>query len=432
MLLRKRETGEVMVDQFYKRNFELAKKTASKSLTSNQMDSRELRILFATCYGHFMSHFNMLVFPAVVLPLVGRLKMDMADILDLSFWMYCLFGITALPWGMIADRWGSKLLFLTFYLGAGCSGLAAAVWIDNPSRFSMALAMIGLFSGIYHPIGLGMISKEIKRVSLGMAYNGMFGNLGLATAPLLTGVVNWLWGPSAAYLSLGVLNLLGVGLIAVLPRTEVHRSDRKSSGDGNGFLVAFLILLVAMMLGGIVYRGATVILPAYFELKNQVIFQWLSSVAGGGLSKNLVATTFVSFIFIVGMLGQYTGGRTAERFDLRICYFIFHAITIPAAFLMATTTDLPLVMLTLIYFFFLLGMQPIENTLVAKFTPKKLHHSAFGSKFVLTFGVGALAVKMIKIIETNFGIETVFYALGMVSVVLVGVIAILIRKTRKT
>jgi len=56
--------------------------------------------------------------------------------------------------------------------------------------------------------------------------------------------------------------------------------------------------------------------------------------------------------------------------------------------------------------------------------------SAFGSKFVLTFGVGALAVKMIKTIETNSGIETVFYALGIVSVVLVVVIVILIQKTR--
>jgi MFS family permease len=397
------------------------------------MDSRESRILVATCYGHFMSHFNLLVFPAVVLPLANRLNMSMGYILNLSFWMYCLFGITALPWGIIADRWGSKTLFLIFYLGAGLSGLAAAAWIDQPSRFSLALAMIGLFSGIYHPIGLGMISKGIKRLSLGMAYNGMFGNLGLATAPLLTGVVNWLWGPSAAYLLLGALNLLGVGLIAVLPRMEVHGSGGKSSGDGNGngFLAAFLILLVAMMLGGVVYRGATVILPAYFELKNQAIFHWIHSIAGIGLSKNLVATTMVSFVFIVGMLGQYTGGRTAERFDLRFCYLIFHAITIPAALLMATAANLPLVILALIYFFFLLGMQPIENTLVAKFTPRKFHHSAYGSKFVLTFGVGALSVKMIKAIETAFNIEAVFYGLGLTSVVLVGVIVILIFRTRR-
>jgi len=397
------------------------------------MDSRETRILVATCYGHFMSHFNMLVFPAVVLPLAHRLNMGMGYILDLSFWMYCLFGISALPWGMIADRWGSKPLFLIYYLGAGLSGLAAAAWIDHPSRFSLALAMIGLFSGIYHPIGLGMISKGIKRISLGMAYNGMFGSLGLASAPLLTGVVNWLWGPSAAYLFLGALNLLGVGLIAVLPSMESQVSVNKSSeeGNGNGYLVAFLILLGAMMLGGVVYRGATVILPAYFELRNQAIFHWIHSAAGIGLSKNLVATAIVSFIFIMGMFGQYTGGRTAERFDLRFCYLIFHAITIPAALLMARASDIPLVILALIYFFFLLGMQPIENTLVAKFTPQKLHHSAYGTKFVLTFGVGALSVKMIKAIETAVNIEAVFYALGMTSMVLVGVIVILIYRTHR-
>lgn len=395
-----------------------------------QMDSRERRILIATCYGHFMSHFNMLVFPAVVLPLAGRLNMDMAYILNLSFWMYCLFGVTALPWGIIADRWGAKPLFFIYYLGAGLSGLAASLLIDNPEGFSIALAGIGFFSGIYHPVGLGMISKEIKRISLGMGYNGMFGNLGLATAPLLTGLVNWLWGPQAAYIALGVLNLAGVGLMAALPPMGSHGPEQKSAEDDNGLLGAFLILLVVMMLGGYVYRGATVILPAYFELKNQEIFLWLSSITGIGLSKNLVATAFASFIYVVGMLGQYTGGRAAERFDLRICYLVFHALTIPAVALMAVTTDLPLVALALIYFFFLLGMQPIENTLVAKFTPKKLHHSAYGSKFVLTFGVGALAVKMIKAIEMSFGIETVFYALAMTSVVLVGVIVLLIRKTR--
>ena len=98
---------------------------------------------------------------------------------------------------------------------------------------------------------------------------------------------------------------------------------------------------------------------------------------------------------------------------------------------MAFAVDLPLVFLALIYFFFLLGMQPIENTLVAKLTPEKFHHSAFGSKFVLTFGVGALSVKMIKAIETAYSIETVFYALGLTSIILVGVIGVLIQKTRK-
>ena len=41
-------------------------------------------------------------------------------------------------------------------------------------------------------------------------------------------------------------------------------------------LVPFLILLVAMMLGGVVYRGATVIFPAYLETESARIFQQIS------------------------------------------------------------------------------------------------------------------------------------------------------------
>ena len=119
-----------------------------------------------------------------------------------------------------------------------------------------------------------------------------------------------------------------------------------------------------------------------------------------------------------------------KNFEPKYCYLGFHAVTVPVAFAMAMTLDLSLVTLAMIYFFFLLGMQPIENTLVAVFTPKKFHHSAYGAKFVLTFGVGALSVYMIKAIETAYRIETVFIALGLISLALVGVIALLIYKTR--
>jgi MFS family permease len=394
------------------------------------MNSHERRILVVTCFGHFMSHFNMLAFPALVLPLAGRLNMEMTSVLSLSFWMYLLFGITALPWGIAADRWGAKPFLLLFYGGAGLSSLAVALWIDSHAGLSLALAVLGLFSGIYHPIGLGLISREIKRVSLGMGYNGIFGNLGLATAPLITGMMNWLWGPRAAYLFLAGLNLLGLLLMFVLPLSEAKKERNIGSGEGNGLVGAFLILLVAMMLGGVTYRGSSVIMPAYFELKNLGIFQWVSSITGAGLSKNIVAATVTSFIFFIGMLGQYTGGRMGEKYDPRLCYLAFHTATIPAAFLMAVAIDLPLMVLAMVYFFFLLGMQPIENTLVARLAPQRFHHSAYGAKFVLTFGVGALSVKMIKVIETAFNIDTVFVALGMVSLAIVGVIGLLIVRTR--
>jgi len=394
------------------------------------MDKHERHVLITTCFGHFMSHFNMLAFPALILPLTMRFNMEMSQVLKIPFLMYLLFGITALPWGIIADRWGVVSLFRMYYIGAGCSGLAAALWLDSSMGLTLALASLGLFSGIYHPVGLGLISKEITRVSLGMGYNGMFGNLGLAASPLLIGLINWLHGPRAAYLFLGGLNLIGVGLMLLFPLPPGKEASKQVNKKDNGALKPFIILLAAMMIGGIVYRGATVILPAYFELKTTGIYHWLTTLTGAAISPNLLATTITSLIFVTGMAGQYTGGRMAEHFDLRYCYLVFHIITIPAAFLIAIATDIPLIGLAIVYLFFLLGMQPIENTLVADLTPQRLHHSAFGLKFILTFGVGALAVLMAKSIQASYGIETVFVALGGVSILLVSVILVLIGATR--
>jgi MFS family permease len=392
------------------------------------MTRSEHNVLITTCFGHFLSHFNMLVFPAVVLPLAHRLDMPLASVLGISFWMYLLFGLTALPWGIAADRVGANTLMRLYYAGAGICGIAAAGWIDSPDRLAAALAGIGLFSGIYHPTGLGMISKHVSRVSVGMGINGMFGNLGLATAPLMAGVVTWVWGPRAAYLLLGALNLIGLATMTLLPLPAAGAGPAKA-GQGNGSH-GFMILLVAMMLGGIAYRGATVILPAYFELRNAGLFAWLGQTLPTDFSANLVATMITSAIFLVGMFGQYLGGRVAERFSLPYSYLVFHLITIGPAFLMARAADLPLILLALIYFFFLLGMQPIENTLVSLLTPARWRHAAFGMKFVLTFGVGALAVKGVGAIERSAGLMWVYPALGCVSIVLVLSIAGLILKLK--
>ncbi len=390
------------------------------------MNSRERSILGVTCYGHFMSHFNMLVFPAVLLPLAGSLKLSMTATLALSFWMYLLFGLSALPWGLAADRFGPRRLLGVFHLGAGLCGFWAAANIGEPSILWLALAGIGLFSGIYHPAGLGWIAKEVENTSRGMAFNGMFGNLGLATAPLLAGTVNYFWGTRMVYLVLGVMNLVGLVLLAL-------SSPQSSTGIGNNkkhqgnSLPAFLVLLVAMTMGGIVYRGTSVTLPAYFELQNGELYQYLTNLTGGLGSANVVATLLTSFIFFIGMAGQYTGGWVGERYRLTSGYLVFHMVTIPMALAMAASTNGMLVFFAMLHGFFLLGMQPLENTLVARLTPPNFLSSAYGMKFILTFGVGALSVKMVGLVKNAWGFPAVYQSLAGVSTLLVLAIVLLIK-----
>ncbi len=394
------------------------------------MNQREQSLLMVTCYGHFISHFNMLVFPAVLLPLASKFNYSMTQTLGMSFWMYLLFGITALPWGIAADKFGAKPLLALFYTGAGICGVFTALTIDTPYYFILGITGIGLFSGIYHPAGLGWIAKEIKRTSRGLAYNGMFGNLGLAVAPIMAGLVNHYYGVKAVYLVVGVLNLLGlVGMYFIKNKEKKVVQEKKITLKKGENLIAFLILLISMMLGGIVYRGTSVTLPAYFELNNSNFYSWITECVGNFGSANVTATLITSLIYLVGMLGQYCGGRFGEKYDLRKGYLLFHIITIPAALAMSMTTDISLVMFAMIHSFFLLGMQPLENTLVARLTPPKMLSSAFGLKFVLTFGVGALSIKMVEFMKIGYGFNSVYQLLSLVSTLLVISIVILMINT---
>lgn len=399
---------------------------------SHRLEFSEKRILIVTNFGHMMSHYNMFVFPNLVLPLTASLNLDLAQTLALPFWQYLLFGVTALPWGIAGDRVGGRILMIVMFLGAGVSGMAAAIWVDSAWALSLALAGIGFFSGIYHPIGMGLISKGVKRLTVAMGYNAVFGGLGLVIAPLATGIFNWISGPGTAFLALGTLNLIGFLLMLIFPmaKTQIEMAKKQSDGE-NGRIGAFVALLIAAGLAGLAFTGATVIIPSYLELKGTQILRTASAFWSEGLSSNLMATLVTSLVYAVGMVGQYIGGHAGERYDARLIYLVCHAACIPLAFLMAATQDFTLAGLSMAYFFFLLGNQPCENTLVARFTPERWHHSAFGLKFVLTFGVGSVAVKVAAWVKSVWGMEAIFTSLGFNSVCITAAILVLIAMTNR-
>ena len=295
---------------------------------------------------------------------------------------------------------------------------------------ALCLAGVGIFSGIYHPAGLGLISRGISKMSMALGYNGMAGNAGLAAAPILAGVLNHLYGIRTAFIFLGCLNLAGTLIMLCLPVVEPEGTKKAGTSGEGSLILGFAVLCVCMMLGGIAYRAITVILPAYLELHNPVLLDWIGRVNWMPASRNVVASALSSAVFVVGMFGQFLGGFAAQRFEPRRAYLIFHLTAMPLVLAMAFTTDLSLLIAAMGYVLFLLGMQPIENTLVARFTPDRLRHSAYGTKFILTFGVGSVAVHLVGWIKGMWSLSAVFVAMTAVSLAIVISILVLIRTTR--
>jgi MFS family permease len=396
------------------------------------VSGNEFRILIAASFGHFVCHYNVSVFPALVLPLAARLNLGAGQVVELSFLQYLLFGVSALPWGLMGDRLGGKRLLIVMFLGCSLAAVLAALSIDSPAWLYLSLGGLGLFSGIYHPTGMAMISKGVLRLNLALGYNAAFGGLGMVIAPLVTGIVNWLWGPRTAFLLVMALNLSGVTLLMLLLRSDPEREVTPKPETWTGMRFEFLLFLGAMVFAGMIITGATVILPAYLELRTSGLFEAMEGLWGAKPSSNLFATAVTALVYCVGMLGQFTGGVVGERFKPIVSYLWFHCVCLFIAFLMALTTNLPLVFLSNIYFFFLLGTQAMENTVFASLVPPHLHHSAFGIKYIIYFGAGAFAVKMVSWIESVWGSAAVFIGLALVSALLIIAVRILMFRMSET
>jgi fucose permease len=223
-------------------------------------------------------------------------------------------------------------------------------------------------------------------------------------------------------------------LLILVPIDEsITRKSREVSATGNDLVRYFLILCVGLVLAGISYRGNMLLLPAYLELNTTFFNDFISSfsfIKQQGTA-TLAATVLTSLVLVTGIFGQVLGGKLADTVDLRRAYLLVHGASLPFIFAMAFTTEHWLVLCAALYVCFSLGMQPIENSLIAALTPQRWRSTSYAIKFILNFGVGATVVYIIGPVKNAFSLETVYVFLSGVTFLLVISIFVLLVASRR-
>ena len=151
--------------------------------------------------AHSFTHYSLLILATAVLAMVqqdsGIFGGDYGPILALGTAMFVIYGICALPMGWLADRFGRRFLMIAFFMGSGAF-MVAAGFAPSPLMLAITLGAMGAFVAIYHPIGTAILVEAAgPKVGRAMGINGVFGNLGVATAPVLTAFIaadaGWRW-----------------------------------------------------------------------------------------------------------------------------------------------------------------------------------------------------------------------------------------------
>ena len=198
------------------------------------MTRDRLNFLFLNV-GHFLDHLFMLVFATVAaLRLTEEWGMSYAALIPYATPGFVAFGIGAIPAGWIADKWSREGMMVIFFIGIGASSIATAL-AGSPVEIALGLLAIGLFAAIYHPVGLAMVVHGRKKTGLPLAINGVFGNLGVAVAALLTGWLIDTAGWRSAFVLPGAVSIgLGFAYAAFVWSGRRSGAADRAGGSGGG------------------------------------------------------------------------------------------------------------------------------------------------------------------------------------------------------
>lgn len=383
------------------------------------------RILLYSSTGHALMHMMTVFYAVIVLTLAVEWKLPAEDLLKLYAPATILLGIVSLPAGWASDRFGAPAMMVVMFLGLGLSSIACGL-VPTGDTLALALALCGLgvFGAFYHSVGIGWVIRTAREQGHAMGVNGLFGSIGLALYGVVPGVLITLASWRAAFIVPGIVCVaVGVALAWEIARGRVaDRPMPATPGVKTGraeFWRVFSVLSVTMALEGVLWQAVMFGAAFVFE----------SHFAGNVLLVGLAA----SMIYAVSGVAQYAlGRRIIDRYPLKTTYIVASGLQIGAMLALAMGNGWLALFGAIASAVLSSATGPVENILIARYTPSRYHGLGFGAKFVVAFGASPLAILAIAWIRKETGsLDLLFLGLAVLSAVIV-LVALLLPGEERT
>ena len=386
------------------------------------------KIIFFTAGTHFMVHIYENCFSGILKDLQKEWGTDYTAMGNIGLPLFLLFGLMAIPGGWLSDRLGSKKILLTCLFGAAAASLAASftreiAGIHPMVVLSSLLALLGLFTGLYHPAGLSFISRGVEKKGAAMGIHGILGNLGLAIAPFAASWLAHSFGWRNAFFTLAFPAAI-LGTAFWLTRFEPQRGTGKSDGTLSwrelfphdkkaNLLPPILVLYLIAGLNGLTYRSILVYLPSYFR-------EQIGEASFLSLSGMVLASFLTTVILLVGAAGQWGGGRLADRAKPEKTYALAFLLSAPLVFGMGHLGGFALILSCFLFSGVYFSLQPMKNTLLAHYANPKAQGLTYGFIFFLEFGIGSFGSSLGGVVADRWGLAAIFDCAAVLILIMTG------------
>ena len=360
--------------------------------------------------AHLLDHFFMLIFPTAVLAISQEWGLSFAQPLPLSLPAVAIFGLGALPAGWLADHWSRRGMMAVFFFGIGTASVLAG-FARTAFELGAALALIGAFAAIHHPVGIAMLTIGSKRLGWTLGVNGVWGNLGLGVAALVTALIVQFVSWRAAFIAPGLAAIaLGAAYLVASRGASNGASSKKAAAvvvppDLMKRLV--IVFLIAVVCNGLLFHATTVSMPKLFDERLRGV---LTGEAGLGAIGAIIAV-----VYLIAAMAQLLVGSLIDRVPLRTALLAVVALQAPLFLLAMTGSGWGLVAAAIGIMFFVFGQIPINDAMVARYTSDRWRARAYGLRYVASFLGSAGAVTLVSVLHSKGGFSQVFLALAGVS-----------------
>ncbi len=335
--------------------------------------------------GHALDHLFLLIFATAVGAIandfgVGRWE----DMMPYTVGAFVMFGLGSIPAGRLGDLWGRRQMMLVFFFGMGLSAMAVSM-TQTPEQMAIALTVLGIFSAIYHPVGIPLLVQKSVRPGLTIGVNGLAGNLGIAMAALSTGLLVAWQGWRVAFVVPALVSVLCGFLFAWSAPTETSAPSKKKSN------VVQLPKHLAWRTFAVMVATSTTT-SLLFNMTTNGNAQLLAERLDGLVSDPTRLGMLLALIYAVASLAQLVVGRLLDWLPVKPLFFSVLFLQIVSFAFASQSSGWAWYVAAIAYMVMVFAAIPFSDTMVVRYIDDAMRSRVSGTRIAISFGISSMAV----------------------------------------